>query len=167
VDETTEAKNAWRDRNRKRVDRHRRLREALPIRNLNEALDQVANWVHTTPEQCLMSITMIAQTTQGHCAGELIAKLAENTYFMRVNNRTTRAGNHEATSRSRTLAEVGCNHVRGEHQPNPNRSRASAGGPSHGGNSGGGDGGGGNSGSSSQVAVEELMAVAIAEAEDT
>jgi hypothetical protein len=43
-------KNARRDRNRKRNERHRRLQEALPIRNLNEALDQVANRVHTTPE---------------------------------------------------------------------------------------------------------------------
>jgi hypothetical protein len=34
--------------------------EALPIRNLNEALDQIASRVHTTPEQCLMSITTIA-----------------------------------------------------------------------------------------------------------
>jgi hypothetical protein len=59
--ETTEDKNAWRDCNKKRNDRRQRLREALHIENLNEALDQVANRVHTTPEQCLMSITMIAQ----------------------------------------------------------------------------------------------------------
>jgi hypothetical protein len=58
---TTEDKNARRDRNRKRNDRRRRLREALPIRNLNETPDQVANRVHTTPEQCLMSITTIAR----------------------------------------------------------------------------------------------------------
>jgi hypothetical protein len=101
--ETTEDKNARRDRNMKQADRHRRLQEALPIRNLNEALDQVANWAHTAPEQCLMSITTIARQAQGHHAGEVIAKLAEDTYFMRVDNRVTQVppdGNHEATSRS-------------------------------------------------------------------
>jgi hypothetical protein len=63
--ETTEDKNARCDHNRKRNDRRRRLRESLPIRNLNEALDQVANWVHTTPEQCIKSITMIARQALG------------------------------------------------------------------------------------------------------
>jgi hypothetical protein len=51
ADETTDDKNARRDRNRKRNKRRRRLRETLPIRNLTEALDQVANRMHTTPEQ--------------------------------------------------------------------------------------------------------------------
>jgi hypothetical protein len=46
---------------RKRNKWHRHLRESLPIRNLAEALDQVESWVHTTPEQCLMSITTIAR----------------------------------------------------------------------------------------------------------
>jgi hypothetical protein len=46
---------------RKRNEWHRHLRESLPIRNLAEALDQVESWVHTTPEQCLMSITTIAR----------------------------------------------------------------------------------------------------------
>jgi hypothetical protein len=64
VDETTDNKNARRDRNRKRNKSRRRLPEALPIQNLNEALDQVANRVHTTPEQCLMSITTIARQAQ-------------------------------------------------------------------------------------------------------
>jgi hypothetical protein len=49
-DETTDDKNARRDHNRKRNKRRRHLREALPIRNLNEALDQVASRVHTTPK---------------------------------------------------------------------------------------------------------------------
>jgi hypothetical protein len=49
-DETTDDKNARRDCNRKRKERCRRLQESLPIRNLNEALDQVANRVHTTLE---------------------------------------------------------------------------------------------------------------------
>jgi hypothetical protein len=60
-----------------------------PIRNLTEALDQVANRVQTTPEQCLMSITTIARQARGVRAGEVIAKLAEDAYFMRVNNRVT------------------------------------------------------------------------------
>jgi hypothetical protein len=60
-DETTDDKNARRDRNRKWNERRRRLREALPIQNLNEALDQVASRVHTSPDQCLMSITTIAR----------------------------------------------------------------------------------------------------------
>jgi hypothetical protein len=37
--------------------------------------------VHTTPEQCLMSITAIARQAQGIRAGEIIAKLAEDAYF--------------------------------------------------------------------------------------
>jgi hypothetical protein len=61
ADEIDENKTARRERNRKRNERRRRLRETLPIRNLAEALDRVENWVHTTPEQCLMSITMIAR----------------------------------------------------------------------------------------------------------
>jgi hypothetical protein len=73
-----------------------------------EALDQVENRVHTTPEQCLMSITTIARQAQGMRAGEVIAKLAEDAYFMRVDNRvaqvppirTRQPENNEATSHS-------------------------------------------------------------------
>jgi hypothetical protein len=87
ADETDANKNARHERNRKRNERRRRLRESLPIRNLAEALDQVENWVHTALEQCLMSITTIARQAQGMRAGEVIAKLAEDAYFMRVDNR--------------------------------------------------------------------------------
>jgi hypothetical protein len=82
ADETEANRDARRECNRKRNERRRRLRESLPIRNLAEALDQVESRVHTTPEQCLMSITMIARQAQGMCAGEVIAKLAEDAYFM-------------------------------------------------------------------------------------
>jgi hypothetical protein len=61
ADETDANKNARRERNRRRNERRRHLRETLPIRNLAEALDKVENQVHTTPEQCLMSITTIAR----------------------------------------------------------------------------------------------------------
>jgi hypothetical protein len=71
-DETTANNNARHDHNKKRNKWHRRLREALPIRNLNEALDQVASRVHTTPEQCLISITTIARQAQGIHAGEVM-----------------------------------------------------------------------------------------------
>jgi hypothetical protein len=78
-------------------------------------------------------------------AGEVIAKLAEDAYFMRVDNKVTqvppvrnRQQDNEATSRS---ADIGHNRTRGELPANPNRTRASAGGPSHGGNSAGGAGG--------------------------
>jgi hypothetical protein len=107
ADETDDNKNARRERNRRRNEQRRRLHETLPIRNLAEALDQVENWVHTTPEQCLMSITMIARQAQGMRAGEVIAKLAEDAYFMRVDSRVaqvppvrTRQPENEATSRS-------------------------------------------------------------------
>jgi hypothetical protein len=60
ADETDANKDARCERNRRRNERRRRLRESLPIRNLAEALYQVENRVHTTPEQCLMSITTIA-----------------------------------------------------------------------------------------------------------
>jgi hypothetical protein len=78
--ETNDDKNARWERNRKWNERCRRLRESLPIRNLTEALDQVENQVHTTPEQCLMSITMIEHKAQGMRAGEVIAKLVEDAY---------------------------------------------------------------------------------------
>jgi hypothetical protein len=60
ADETDTNRDTRCERNRKRNERRRRLHESLPIRNLAEALDQVESRVHTTPEQCLMSITTIA-----------------------------------------------------------------------------------------------------------
>jgi hypothetical protein len=57
ANETDANRDARPERNRKRNERRRRLRESLPIRNLAKALDQVKSGVHTTPEQCLMSIT--------------------------------------------------------------------------------------------------------------
>jgi hypothetical protein len=120
TDETNDNKNARRECNRKRNERRRRLRESLPIRNLAQTLDQVANRVHTTPEQCLMSINTIAHQVQGIHTGEVIAKLAEDAYFMRVDNRVTQlppprtreTGHHEATSSS--PADGGHNRSRGE-----------------------------------------------------
>jgi hypothetical protein len=50
ADETSDDKNARRERNRKRNERCRRLHESLPIRKLTEALNQVKSRVHTTPE---------------------------------------------------------------------------------------------------------------------
>jgi hypothetical protein len=47
ADETDANRDARRERNRKRNERHRRLRESLPIRNFAEALDQVESRVHT------------------------------------------------------------------------------------------------------------------------
>jgi hypothetical protein len=142
ADETDANRDARPKCNRKRNERRRRLRESLPTRNLVEALDQVKSRVHTTPEQCLMSITTIARQAQGMSAGEVIAKLAEDAYFMQVDNRVTqvppvrnRQQDNKATSRS---ADIGRNRTRGELPANPNRTRASAGGPSHGGNSAGG-----------------------------
>jgi hypothetical protein len=162
ADETDANRDARRERNRKRNERRRCLRESLPIRNLAEALDQVESRVHTTLEQCLMSITTISRQAQGMRAGEVIAKLAEDAYFMRIDNRVTkvppvknRQQDNEATSCS---ADIGRNRTRGELPANPNRTRATAGGPSHGGNSAGGDreiiphrdpGGGGSDGGSS------------------
>jgi hypothetical protein len=89
ADKTDANRDARRECNRKRNERRRRLRDNLPIRNLAEDLDQVESRVHTTLEQCLMSITAIARQAQGMRAGEVIAKLAEDTYFMRVDNRVT------------------------------------------------------------------------------
>jgi hypothetical protein len=160
ADETDANRDTRRERNRKRNERRRRLCESLPVHNLAEALDQVERRVHTTPEQCLMSITTIARQAQGMRAGQVIAKLAEDVYFMRVNNSVAQAPpvrnrDNEATSRS---ADIGRNRTRAELPANPNRTRATAGGPSHGGNSAGGDreivphrdpGGGGSDGGSS------------------
>jgi hypothetical protein len=118
ANETDANRDARRECNRKRNERRRRLRESLPIQNLAEALDQVESRVHTTPEQCLMSITTIARQAQGMRAGEVIAKLAEDAYFMRVDNRVTQVPpvrncqqDNEATSRS---ADIGRNRTRAE-----------------------------------------------------
>jgi hypothetical protein len=96
-------------------------------------------------------------------AGEVITKLAEDAYFMSVDNKVahvppvrTRQPDNEATSRS--PADNGRNRTRGELPANPNRTRASGDGPSQGGNSAGGNrnvvphrdpGGGGSGGGSS------------------
>jgi hypothetical protein len=74
-------------------------------------------------------------------AGQVIAKLAEDAYFMRVDNRVTQAppvrnSDNEATSCSTDICR---NHTRAELPANPNRTRAIAGGPSQGGNSAVGD----------------------------
>jgi hypothetical protein len=137
ADETAANRDARRERNRKRNERRRRLRDNLPIRNLVEAIEAVESRVHTTPEQCLVSITAIARQAQGIRAGEVIAKLAEDTYFMRGDNRVNqpplaRNRNNEATSRS---ADLGRNLTRAELPTQPNRTRANAGRPSQGGNS--------------------------------
>jgi hypothetical protein len=137
ADETDANRDARRGHNRKRNERRRHLRDNLPIRNLAEALEQVESRVHTTPEQCLMSITAIARQTQGISAGEVIAKLAEDAYFMRVDNRVTqpppaRNRDNEATSCS---ADLGRNRTRAELPAQPNRTRANADGPSRAGNS--------------------------------
>jgi hypothetical protein len=58
ADETNDDKNAQRERNLRRNER-----------NLTEVLNQVEIWVHTTPEQCLMSITRIARQAQGDARG--------------------------------------------------------------------------------------------------
>jgi hypothetical protein len=84
-----------------------------------------------------MSITTIARQSQGMHAGQVITKLAEDAYFMRVNTRVAqpppvRNRDNEATSRS---ADLGRNRTRAELPANPNRTRATADGPSQGGNS--------------------------------
>jgi hypothetical protein len=61
TDETDANRDARREHNRKRNERRRRLQDNLPIRNLTEAFEAVESRVHTTPEQCLMSITAIAR----------------------------------------------------------------------------------------------------------
>jgi hypothetical protein len=137
ADETPAIRDARRERNRKSNERHRRLRDNLPIRNLTEALEVVESRVHTTPEQWLMSITAIARQAQGIRAGEVIAKLAEDAYFMRVDNRVNkpppaRHRDNEATSRS---ANHGPNRTRAELPAQPNRTRSNAGGLPQGGNS--------------------------------
>jgi hypothetical protein len=48
ADETDANRDARRERNRKQNERHWRLRDNLPIRNLAEALEQVYSRVHTT-----------------------------------------------------------------------------------------------------------------------
>jgi hypothetical protein len=87
ADETAANRDARQEHNRKRNERSWRLKDNLPIRNLAEAIEAVEIRVHTTPEQCLMSITAIACQAQGIRVGEVIAKLAEDAYFMRVDNR--------------------------------------------------------------------------------
>jgi hypothetical protein len=78
-----------------------------------------------------MSITAIARQAQGKRAGEVIAKLAEDAYFMRVDNRVNqpppaRPRDNEATSRS---ANNGPNRTRAYLPAELNRRRSTAGGP--------------------------------------
>jgi hypothetical protein len=77
ADETAANRDARRERNRKRNERRRHLRDNLPICNLAECLEAVESRVHTTPEQCLMSIIAIARQAQGIHAREVITKLAD------------------------------------------------------------------------------------------
>jgi hypothetical protein len=70
-----------------------------------------------------MSITTIARQAQGMRAGEVTAKLAEDAYFMRVNNRVTqvppvrnRQQDNEATSRS---VDIDRNRTRGSYRLTP------------------------------------------------
>jgi hypothetical protein len=103
-------------------------------------------------------------------AGEVIAKLAEDAYFMRVDSRVAQPppARNEATSRS---ADLDRNRTRAELPANPNRTRATAGGPSQGGNiaaAAGGDreiiphrdpGGGGSDGGSSNQGANKRAGV--------
>jgi hypothetical protein len=84
-----------------------------------------------------MSVTAIARQAQGIHAGEVIAKLAEDAYFMRVDNRVNQPPpamhrDNEATSRS---ANHGPNRTRAELPAQPNLTRSNAGGPPQDGNS--------------------------------
>jgi hypothetical protein len=111
ADETDANRDARRERNRRRKERRRHLRDSLPIRNLAEALERIESRAHTTPEQCLILITAIARHAQGIHAGEVIAKLAEDAYFMRVDNRVSqpppaRNRDNEATSCSCRLSPI-------------------------------------------------------------
>jgi hypothetical protein len=79
-----------------------------------------------------MLITAIARQAQGIQAGELIAKLVEHAYFMRVDNRVNQPPpakhrDNEATSRS---ANNGPNRTRADLPAEPNRRRSNVGGPS-------------------------------------
>jgi hypothetical protein len=90
-----------------------------------------------------MSITTIARQAQGMRTREVIAKLAEDAYFMRVDNRVTQAPpvrnrDNEATSHSANLSR---NRTRVELLANPNCTWETASGPSQGGNSVGAAGG--------------------------
>jgi hypothetical protein len=72
-----------------------------------------------------MPITTIARQTQGMRAGQVIAKLVEDAYFMRVKTRVTqpppvRNRDNEATSCS---ADLGRNRTRAELPANPPYSR--------------------------------------------
>jgi hypothetical protein len=71
-----------------------------------------------------MSITTIARQARGMRAGEVIAKLAEDAYFMRVDNRVTQApplrtreADHESTTCS--PANNSHSHTRGELSQTP------------------------------------------------
>jgi hypothetical protein len=72
ANETPADRDARRECNRKRSERRRRLRDNFPVCNLAEALEAVESRVHTTPDQCLMSITAIARQAQGIRAGEVM-----------------------------------------------------------------------------------------------
>jgi hypothetical protein len=79
-----------------------------------------------------MSTIAVARQAQGIRAGEVIAKLAEDAYFMRVDNRVyqpppARPCDNEAMSRS---ANNGPNRTRADLPAETNRRRSNAAGPS-------------------------------------
>jgi hypothetical protein len=84
--------------------------------------------------------------SSGVRAGEVIAKLAKDAYFRRVDKRVAqvppvRNRQHDNEATSRNAVDNGRNRTRAELPANPNRTRATAGGPSQGGNSAGAAGG--------------------------
>jgi hypothetical protein len=125
ADETDANRDAQRERNRKWNERRRRLRESLPVQNLAKALEQAESRVHTTPKQCLMSITTIARQAQRMRAGEIIAKLSEDAYFIRVDNRVTQvppppSGTASKTTKPQVAVRTSVtNVIEGSYRPTP------------------------------------------------
>jgi hypothetical protein len=82
ADETDANRDARRECNRKRNERRRHLRDNLTIRNLAEALEEVESRVHKPRSNASCRSQRSHAKLRGIGAGEVIAKLAEDAYFM-------------------------------------------------------------------------------------
>jgi hypothetical protein len=137
VDETDANTDARRERNRSGTNDAGVFETPSPSATLRKHSTKSRAGYTPPPEECLMSITMITHQAQGMRAGQVINKLAEDAYFMRVDNRVAQpppARNRDNEAKSRS-ADLDRNRTRGELSAQPNRTHGNASGPSQAGNS--------------------------------
>jgi hypothetical protein len=92
---SVEAKTAHRQCNTNRANLHRELKEALPTRNLQEALYAVATRQYRTPKEAINAINLLGRSMPHDRVAAEVAKLVELAYTMLC--QSTSAPSHRAT----------------------------------------------------------------------